>query len=415
MVVTERPIESNGESTKARSGWVRRIVVAAVALALGLAGGWVIWGGDDDSTADPDAMSGAALATGWRSTGSPMPDAGFAVMAAAGDTVAFVGSAPDVGMVEFLSSDATENWTRVDEFPDTVFLEDPEHAPGRGLEYTSLRGLAGGDAGFVAVATLFDADGPENGKTPVILHSVDGGSWDPVDARELPATPVHEFDDVVAGPTGLVIVGTTRARTPFVWFSADGRTWVEAEVPFTPGAAAVTADRSGWMAVAGDPVPRSSPVRAFTSADGVEWTEVQVDEAPPPSALLPPIVGRAAFAANADTWVVAPIADGGTTTVWTSGDGGVRWREADLGGVAPDGSGYDVRELVAFADGFVIAATARSNGGDRETAYLLRSDDGLTWTRTEAIAEYGQLVPTDDALLASADGGIVHVWRDARD
>ena len=413
----ERPAAGTSAAQPPRRHWLPTVLIGLVALALGLGGGWVIWSGDESgSTRNTLRSDGPGFDTGWTLTGSPMPGGSWnGMLATSANTVLYIGQSRDA-MSAFVSSDLTQNWEVADEFPDTAFLEDPDNDPDLRLEHTMLTGLGGGPAGFVAVATLFDGDGPGNGKTPVIAFSADGTSWDLIDADTLPAVPVMSLDDVIGGPTGLVIVGTEPSSRPFVWFSADGRTWTETDLPtFRGGATSVAVDGSRWVALVGEATSPVSPIRAFTTTNGVDWVEVDVAESPPSMVLLPPYAGGAPFAANGDTWVLAQVDGRGAPAVWASTDNAVTWQELDTDGLELAETAFVVRDLATIEAGFLIVGTEElSTGrtGPGEAQFLLFSEDGTTWTRFPAIAEYRQIIAVDDAVLAVDDGGIVHLWHD---
>ncbi len=411
-VTTERPTPVESATERSRRRWPATALIGLVAFALGLFGGWVIWSGDEGgSTGDTLRSDGPRFDTGWELTGSPVPGGSWhGMMAATAGTVVYVGHGPEDSMSAHVSRDDSENWEAADEFPDAAFLENPDFDPDLRLEHTMLTGLGGGPTGFVAVATLFDEDGPGNGKTPVVAFSTDGTSWDTVDTDTLPATPVMSLDDVIGGPTGLVIVGTDSSTHPFVWFTADGQTWTETDLPtFKGGATSIAVDGSRWLALVGDP---TSSVRAFTSTDGIEWAEVDVAESPPSMVLRPPYFGRAPFAANGDTWVLAQVDGLGAPAVWASTDNAVTWQQLGTNGFEMAEDGFVLRDLVSIEAGFLIVGTEELADGMGEAHFVLFSEDGMTWTRSPAIAEYGQVVAVDDAVLAVDEGGIVHRWHD---
>ena len=76
------------------------------------------------------------------------------------------------------------------------------------------------------------------------------------------------------------------------------------------------------------------------------------------------------------------------------------------------GTSYVVRDLATIDAGFLLVGTEELPDGAGEAHFLLFSEDGTTWTRSPAIAEYRQIVPLDDAVLTVDDDGIVHLWQD---
>ena len=166
-----------------------------------------------------------------------------------------------------------------------------------------------------------------------VWTSPDGRTWirDPhtpafdvggfVDTGEDPSSGgIH---DVVAGPDGLVAIGTVCSNKPAgcgpaAWTSTDEASWERAVMPSVPGwPTALAATDTGYVAVGGALV--------LTSPDGRVWTQQPLD---------PERDFRAVTTIDNRLYATSP----GPTTLWTSDDGS-EWVPAAHDGGPATGSG----------------------------------------------------------------------------
>jgi hypothetical protein len=152
------------------------------------------------------------------------------------------------------------------------------------LANNTLRSVAAGPTGVVVVASEGSGFVPQG--LPLIMHSSDGLTWDRLDLSAV--FDKAYFWDVTAYAGGFAIVGrvgepNVRAATesahgvPAAWTSADGVTWVAAEVEGSeaPGATllSVAAGADGLFAT-GYPTEWTSwqsPRSGWASTDGRSW------------------------------------------------------------------------------------------------------------------------------------------------
>jgi hypothetical protein len=152
------------------------------------------------------------------------------------------------------------------------------------LTNNTLLSVAAGPTGVVVVAAEGSGFSPQG--LPLIMHSSDGVTWDRLDLSAV--FDKAYFWDVTAYADGFVIVGrvgepNVRAATesargvPAAWTSADGVTWLAAEVEGSeaPGATLLTvvAGADGLFAT-GYPTEWTSwqsPRSGWASTDGRSW------------------------------------------------------------------------------------------------------------------------------------------------
>jgi hypothetical protein len=153
------------------------------------------------------------------------------------------------------------------------------------LTNNTLLSVAAGPSGVVVVAAAGSGDSPQG--SGLIIHSSDGVTWDRLDL--LAVFDKAYFWDVTAYAGGFVIVGRvgepyvrmateSEARgVPAAWTSADGVTWLAAEVEGSeaPGATLLTvvAGADGLFAT-GYPTEWTSwqsPRSGWASTDGRSW------------------------------------------------------------------------------------------------------------------------------------------------
>ena len=150
--------------------------------------------------------------------------------------------------------------------------------------------------------------------------------------------------DVVAGPAGLVAVGSVCDGSPggcqaAAWTSPDAQTWERApDMPSAAGdlSSVVASTRAGYLAT-GPAACDGCQSLAFTSADGRSWQPQSFD-------------GRHDFTTIASiNDMLFAIAPDEPTTFWNSDDGQV-WLQSTTTGGPTTGGGVTEWQLAASAD-----------------------------------------------------------------
>ncbi len=238
-----------------------------------------------------------------------------------------------------------------------------------------------------------------------------GTAWERTEGIA-PAQVRHtELRDVAAGPNGFVVVGAACPGNPcpkrvaVSWFSADGRTWSEVEVPDGAGVelTTVAADDSTWFAAGlwhedGFSGPRTE-ARVWRSADAQSWSLVgsfaigDCFEGCPGFEQL--VAGPGGLVLS---WVHAP---GTRSTAYWSRDGET-WTPVDKAMLGvPTRAHIPSSEAVVINGRFVMAGP---HGG---CASVWSSMDGRDWTVDDTVC------PANGALDIATDGmGAVVVSED---
>ena len=382
-----------------RSRWLAPAVIAAAAvLVLALAGVVAFRSdGDELATTTPPPLLGCLGDddSEWQRSeqlGEEFVD--YPRLAANDETVVIVGTPRSgTGNAAFSSSDGAQ-W-----------------------EYASLDidpwAVAGGLRGFVVVG----AD--------ELAFSPDGLSWE----LESDGEPDLEggfpgvfAGDVVAGSTGFVVVEGGDELS--MWYSPDGRTWTETDLPqLSRGvAAAVAATDLGWAAVTADLSGSQSSVQVWASADGAHWSEVATRGAPPNHVLLDSAFLRPTpLIIHDGTWL---LPDPGATdelpepdhpTVWVSTDEGSTWNERTVWrDIEATGS---IRHAAVSEFGFVLVGTLGFNVDDplrdEYPNSLHWSEDGTSWETCWTTAHHvTDIIGFGDGLVAVAEEPVdVYVWN----
>ena len=191
--------------------------------------------------------------------------------------------------------------------------------------------------------------------------------------------------DVAAGGPGFVAVGyvaEAMGPTATAWGSPDGLSWtLLSDFPGGEGSVAWAVATKGPIGVAVGVV--SGAPAAWFAEDGVHWSRAgSPPEGPPRGQLRAVVVTEHGFvAAGSDEHdVVAPRA-----VLWTSADGRAWTRVPDVDGFA------GVRlEGVASHDGAVVAVGSVYSGKEAIGAVSWRSEDSATWQRSSASADLSQ-------------------------
>ena len=215
-------------------------------------------------------------------------------------------------------------------------------------------------------------------------------------------------DDVVASGEGLVAVGyvgVDGAWTAIAWRSQDGERWSLESIDAAPGSFAVgvaTDSRTGRVYAAGRSGPE--PV-VWASTRGGDWTRLKIPT-------LSSGTDRERVVAIAATeggllagGSVGPELGDRRARFWRSTDGAL-WE------AVPDDPAFAGAEVVAIeplAGGGYVALGHLGTGQRSTGSVAWRSDDGVTWRRSDDPALAGGLA---SSLATDADGSLVAVGSD---
>ena len=213
-------------------------------------------------------------------------------------------------------------------------------------------------------------------------------------------------------PTGLTTPATSPEATPTTAPTADPsptgpavpalleRTWVEADLFGVAYAAVRTSD--GWVAVGINCAGGcdSYDATAFTSPDGLTWTEHQIEHAQ----ILPldvVQVGDHLVAVGREFADRADGTQGVDVVIWESATGTTWERDVTMDlGTCDDVTCLDVQSLSATEDGVLVLATIDRRGG---VGGVLRSKNSGPWTEVEPSA-FGSADPRFRVIEAMATG-----------
>ena len=295
----------------------------------------------------------------------------------------------------------------------------------------SVRDVAAVGDGFVAVGSR-TIDNEQDG---LAWYSADGESWEPLDTPTLGGPQRQEILTVAATASGVFAGGYVSDAgglgQPYVWHSADGRTWEDPiAVPLSGdnrvsaandlGVRSITVAPDGLVAAGGD---KWRP-HIWTSSDGVEWTptsdpihgglfEDGIDlrdaerfgDVTVAIGTEPSVIKLAAtrwqdaagdsFPSGGEQPVATSAASGHDTAIavgsrHTAPAGDVReafkgqvWQAAGDGWEAVDSehlAAGQVMDVAAFATGFVAVGHEDRALADRRGDIVLDADpDGLVW------------------------------------
>jgi hypothetical protein len=258
----------------------------------------------------------------------------------------------------------------------------------------ALTGVAHGGAGWVAVGGVV-AGAPSR---PLILTSADGTSWQSVASESAFAGQGITVRQVVAGPSGYVIIGsqvipahtvttktvtrrgkrTSRKTVPArtvaaLWWSSGLTGWTRADGQLAgsghPQMNAVTAGGPGYLAAGAN----GSTPAVWASADGQQWTLTQAG--PPPGATSAALLNVAAHGKVIVATGMATTASGAAPFAEYSVDGGTLWQPVKL---AASGGPAAVTALAATGKrGFVAVGTVGPPGNQRVVFWT--SANGSGW------------------------------------
>ncbi len=339
----------------------------------------------DDASVDSSAVDGQQLESRWALVGNLDVQGSLAVV---DETAVVVGSETDGSTAAYWFEGF--GWEPGEGFPE--------------LTDWPLVAVAGGPRGFVAIATR---TGPAPNMA-VIAFSRDGSLWEVVDVQDLPEPLVSWLTDVVAGPDGFVVVGAGHPGiSTFAWFSDDGRTWTDTDLPALDGPMAVANDGTTWMAVGGPGNDLTAPSSVYSSTDGIRWTEIETENSPTIDAVLE-YGGTAHFVGSGDTWLLVP-AEGGDPTPWASTDNGQSWTEvvfpASASVVHPD-----LVTSVAVIDGAFFVVGSRDTAEVPDPPALYFSEDVSAWEAYRTVADFSGLGKRGNEIVALDRDGNVFIW-----
>jgi hypothetical protein len=289
-------------------------------------------------------------------------------LASAGGTWVAVGTADNHPAIWRRATGGT--WTLVSATTPAVYQRP-------GVE--TLTSVAHGPAGWIAVGHVIS--GVANPQ-PIVVTSVDGGTWQPLDSLTTFAGPDGVFMGVTASRNGYVVVGRRvdgSQKPAAIWWSADLRNWVSGGNGELAGslpsstAYAVAATETGFVAVGS----HGSCHTIWTSQDGRQWSAYDVPRPAGTSyASLREVTvnGTQVVAAG---YAITKVGDVPIAVV--SKDGGWHWHQIVLS--APGGLG-SVLALSAAGHGFVAAGRAGPAAAPRAVTWS--SPDGRSWSAAAA-------------------------------
>jgi hypothetical protein len=258
-----------------------------------------------------------------------------------------------------------------------------------------LRAMALGGPGLVAIGSVDD--------TRAIWTSTDGTEWAriPYDSDVFGVGDWSELQDIVAGPDGLVIVGSTEIgfeRFATIWHSPDGISWerfqLDSDALGLGGPVflnAVTHGPNGYVAV-GWTTPPDEPWMldehvVLRSADGRVWESADGLGDLPLGGMWDVTAGGPGYVAVGVDWSVPGVGHAG---VWTSPNG----REWSL---------VDPASVECFVCDDIEQMGVVGNGADGLLA--TGGDGGLVWASPDG---------TEWRIIAGHDpDGTEGVWANA--
>lgn len=254
-----------------------------------------------------------------------------------------------------------------------------------------------GPAGFVAVSV----SGGDQGGNGFVAFSADGRTWETQQPRM--------FHTVVAGPGGYIAESgspTACPATTTLTVSADGRDW--AVIPDATGGCseiALDSDDDGWHLFGS----RGEGVRVATSADGLEWVDLEASGTPGAE----PLRGGFTLGVLGDVWAVSASTDelpGPHPGLWVSSDDGITWTTPEITTVGDviEGDyqpwGWTVTDAGFIGYGLIEDLT------DADRGFVLYSPGGDEWHQYVIDGCCQDIVANGDGLLGASIGGGVYAW-----
>jgi hypothetical protein len=267
-----------------------------------------------------------------------------------------------------------------------------------GQPETFVLSIAAGGDRWVAVG--------RRGGDAAAWSSPDGDTWQPASPagdgfREPPET---RMTTVVTAPTGFLAGGwagliTQPGRARF-WTSANGIAWTRlADDPaFDDGrVVSIAAGPGGYVAVGTTgAVGRATGSAVWRSADGARWERVAGGSALAAGAMTSVTAGGPGYVA------VGASLDATRALVWLSPDGTTWSLAPDQESLTYHGLRIALADVVAGADGTLVAVGHFLFGQQYGQGATWTSPDGRTWTRGPDLAALGQAEPV--SVIADGAG-----------
>lgn len=261
--------------------------------------------------------------------------------------------------------------------------------------------------GAIVAAGHGPLSGPEmagTGSGPMLIASVDQGTtW----TRALQSSSSGDvrggsFSDLAHGAAHLVAVGSELATDsfvsrPVVYSSADGQSWMRADLSGASDLRAMTGIAyGGGMFVATGMTNTSTADVLISDDDGISWRQ-QVTS-------LDQQLGRIVFANG----TFAAISSGFSTSVYFSEDA-INWSEC------PTGTNASYLIDLAYHAGIYVALGTSFVFPTGSVSKLSVSTDGVTWETVEsASTELVSVSSAQDGFIAVGSDGRVFKSSDAR-
>lgn len=295
--------------------------------------------GDQDVLAGPGEQRLEAIAArtdGFVAVGSvPAPDGGVdgAVWRSVdgrdwsvGDSDIFAGpdaqqlldiaTTPEASVVVGTDGASAAFWTSLDGSSWTRVAHDDAVFGGPGDQRVEAVTALTDGTGWLAVGSGGQGDA-------AVWASSDGSTWARIAAEGLGGTADQRLLDVVAGPRGLVAVGTDGGSAA-AWTSTDAIAW--SRIDLGPGRATALAVAAGGLVAVGSTGGDGLDAASWRSGDGTTWTRAEGE------ALSGPFDQQLAGVTAGDGVMVAvggtDLGGGGDAAAWTSGSDGTWTRSA---------------------------------------------------------------------------------------
>lgn len=172
-------------------------------------------------------------------------------------------SSPIHDAAAWVSTDGT-TWERVDD-PDGIFS-------GEGVDTAFTAAVSDGRTAWV-----FGADDRGGRDDLAAWTTTDGASWSrmTLTGDGVSSTTGFTIGDAAWGPRGLVVVGTElgEPRTPVIWHSVDGGSWTRIDPVGEGELVAVAAAATGFVAVGHTSVDDEVVPLLLVSGDGLTWVD----------------------------------------------------------------------------------------------------------------------------------------------
>jgi hypothetical protein len=260
--------------------------------------------------------------------------------------------------------------------------------------------------------SLLAMDHPFSG-APRLWRTNDGSTWSTLDSptwRDALAT--NTLVSVAAGPSGAVVVGAEERSLPLIIHSYDGLTWdrVDLTAAFDKAFLWDVTTYAGGFAIVGrigepDVIggePAVGRPAAWRSADGVTWVAADVEGTEATGARLETVIAGAdglfATGRQTDTTV---LSGQGPASGWASTDGRSWQLVGEMGAGLPLGDQF-IGANSFVGDGAHMVMFGRESCKTTELS-AWTSLDGVTWTQLTFSGETSYL-PTISGPICNDDG-----------